>query len=311
MTSIWMALSPNPLVSVVIPVLNGEQHVEACIRSVLNQTYENTEVIVSVNASRDRTTEIVRSFTDPRLRLLPEVTELLSLHANWARGLAGARGELIKIVCHDDLLLPECLSVQIELLQQYPEAVLTSSRRHIIDDNGRVLIRARGIGNLAGPSGTREVSASEIARACTRAGTNLLGEPASALVRRAALPDPLFDPRWHYTIDVEFYMRCLEHNDAVVDSRVLCSFRVSHKQWSAAIVESQAKELRSFFAEMVRRYPDSVTKADVRLGAMRAQLLTAGRRALYLKLRLGAKYFDFWRQVRRVKNSSSNTLEDS
>ena len=305
-----MALSPNPLVSVVIPVLNGEQHVEACIRSVLNQTYKNIEVIVSVNASRDRTTEIVRSFTDPRLRLLPEVTELLSLRANWARGLAGARGELVKIVYHDDLLLPECLSVQIELLQQYPEAILTSSRRRIID-HGTVLIRARGLGNLAGPSGTREMSASEIARACTRGGTHLLGEPASALVRRVALPDPLFDPRWRYTIDVEFYMRCLEHNDAVVDSRVLRSFRVSHKQWSAAIAESQVKELRSFFAEMVRRYPDSVTRADVRLGAIRAQLLTAGRRALYLKLGLSAEYFDFWRQVRHVTNSSSNTLEDS
>jgi glycosyltransferase involved in cell wall biosynthesis len=281
-----VTLGSEPLVSVVIPVLNGERHIDACMRSVLDQSYEHLEVVVADNASTDRTAEIARSFDDKRVRFLPTVTEQLSLHANWARGLESAKGEFVKIVCHDDLLMPECLSVQTELLHRHSNAVLVCGRRRIIDDRGRVLVRARGLGRLPKPSGTRVASGGAIARACTRAGTNLLGEPASVLIRRSALPDPLFDPRWHYTIDVEFYMRCIDHNNAVLDDRVLCCFRVSHKQLSATLAKSQVRELRAFFAEMARRYPEDVSEHDVRLGTARAQLLTKARQLLYWQMRM-------------------------
>jgi hypothetical protein len=115
-----------------------------------------------------------------------------------------------------------------------------------------------------------------------------MGEPVNVLIRRSALPHPLFDPRWIYTIDIEFYLRCLQDKEAVVDARVLCSFRVSPNQLSAALAKSQAKELRAFFSELAVRYPRDVSDADVRLGNARAMLLAQARRTLYLQMRTRA-----------------------
>jgi glycosyltransferase involved in cell wall biosynthesis len=256
--------------------------------SVLGQSYDNIEVVVADQSSSDRSLEVVESFADPRVRVLPPPTGPLSLHDNWARGLAAATGDLVKIVCQDDLLAPECLAVQVELMRQHPTAVLTCGRRQIIDNQGKTLIKARGLGKLLKSTTNGVVSGGTVAHACTRAGANLLGEPANVLIRREALPDPLFDPDWHYTIDVEFYMRCLGPYDAVVDSRVVCSFRVSPQQLSAVLAKGQASELRRFFTELQHRYPKDVADSDVRWGAARSQLLARARRLLYLQMRFSA-----------------------
>jgi len=256
--------------------------------SVLDQTYRNIEVVVSDNASTDGTAGTVRSFEDSRVRILPNPAEQLSLPANWARGIAAAKGELVKIVCHDDLLFPDCLAVQTELLLRYPTAVLAGARRRIIDDQDDVLIKARGLGHLTKPGGMQVVDGGALARACTRAGANLLGEPASVLIRRSALPEPLFDARWLYAIDFDFYLRCLQRSDAVLDSRVLCSFRVSPHQLSAALATGQARELKALFSDLARRYPEHVSDPDVRLGTTRARLLATARRVLYGYMRTRA-----------------------
>lgn len=294
-----VSLSAGPLVSVVIPVLNGERHLEACLKSVLGQRYQPIEVVVADQASTDRSLEIVRSLADPRIRLLPPSAEKLDLHSNWARGIEAATGELIKLVCQDDLLLPDCVSIQVELLGKYPNAVLACGRRRMIDDQDRVLIKARGLGRFA-KAATQLVDGGALAQACTRAGANLLGEPVNVLFRRSALPQTLFDPRWVYTIDIEFYLRSLRHREAVLDNRVLCCFRVSPNQLSAVLASGQARELRALFSELARRYPGDISKADVRLGAVRSQLLALARRVLYWKMRTNTRAGD--RRERPVRS---------
>jgi glycosyltransferase involved in cell wall biosynthesis len=291
-------------VSVVIPVFNGERHVGECLESVLNQTYGGLEVVVSLNASSDGTSDVVRSFHDARIRILPESTRVLSVHENWTRALSAATGQFVKLVCHDDVLSPEGLRIQTELMQQHPAAVLVSGRRRIIDDNGATVIGARGLGSLIGPTGTREVAANEVVRACTRAGTNLLGEPASVLIRRSSFPDPLLNPRWSYAMDLEFYLRCIRGDAVVVDQRVLGSFRASPSQMSAVMAREQTRELRALLNEVPRRYPGVVTRNDVRRGIVMAELQTAARRALYLRMRWGAHLTHWSRRARRHEDST-------
>jgi glycosyltransferase involved in cell wall biosynthesis len=285
------------LVSIVVPVLNGERHIEECLNSLCGQTFSDIEIVVSLNSSIDRTAAIVHSCDDARIRVLPEVSSLLSVQENWSRGLAAARGEFVKIVCHDDLLAPEAIAVQVDLLRGHPGAALTASRRRIIDDNGAVLIRSRGLGSLVGSSDVREVGAGEVARACTRAGTNLLGEPADVLIRRTALPEPLFEARWRYTIDLAFYLRCLRSGNAVLDRRVLASFRASPTQLSAVIATDQVREFDALMKELLQRYPGEVRNGDVRRGFLAARIITTGRRALYLKMRWGARFSRWLRRA--------------
>jgi glycosyltransferase involved in cell wall biosynthesis len=302
-SAIGVSLSAEPLVSVVVPVFNGERHLEACLNSILGQTYQRIEVVVSVQDSTDRSVEIVRSFADPRLRLLPKASESLDLHANWARALEASTGEFVKLVCQDDILLTDCLSIQVELLGQHPTAVLACGRRRMIDDDDKVLIKARGLGHLA-KSGTQVTEGSDLARACTRAGANLLGEPVNVLIRRSVLPQPLFDRRWLFAIDIEFYLRCLQDRQAVVDNRTVCCFRVSPHQLSAALAKGQAKELRTFFRELERRYPNDISDPDVRLGTIRAQLLALARRILYWQMRTRAMVV----RLTRTDNDAKGTL---
>jgi glycosyltransferase involved in cell wall biosynthesis len=293
-------LRTDPLVSVVIPVLNGERHLAECLQSILEQTYQHIEVLIADQSSTDRSIEIIRSFADPRMRLLPTPSEPLDLHSNWARAFNAATGEFVKMVGHDDLLLPDCLSVQVGLLEKHPNAVLACGRRRMIDDDDKVLIKARGLGRL-GKAGTCVTNGRALARACTRAGANLLGEPVNVLFRRSELPRPLFDPHWVYTIDVELYFRCLRDRDAVVDERVLCCFRVSPNQLSAVLAKGQAKELRRLFSELASRYPEDVSNADVRLGVLRAQLLAEARRILYWQMRTRSVVAN-WREPTKVSN---------
>ena len=298
-------MNAEPLVSLAIPVFNGEAHLRACIKSLLAQTYENFEIVVSDQDSTDRSREIIGTFADPRVRLLPRSREPLNLHSNWARAVKAGEGELVKIVCQDDLLLPDCLSVQVDLLSQHPRATLVCGRRRIIDDQDKVLFARRGLAQLLKDGETRTIGGPVLARACARAGSNLLGEPVGVLVRRSALPEPLFDPRWNYTIDLGFYMGCLGDDDAVIDSRVLSCFRVSPKQLSAVLARTQATEFHDFLSEMARRYPEQVSAADVRLGAARARLLAQARQVLYKKMRLATALAD--RRGQRTAPDSSVT----
>ena len=60
----------KPLISVIMPVYNAELYVEEAVRSILDQTFHDFEFIIVDDGSTDRTPEILRTFTDPRIRLL-------------------------------------------------------------------------------------------------------------------------------------------------------------------------------------------------------------------------------------------------
>jgi len=275
-----------PLVSVVITVYNGEKYVEQCIRSVLAQTYSNFEVIVADDASTDDSLAVIASFDDSRIRILPGADGRLGLHGNWARAYEHATGRYLKHVCHDDLVAPDCLAIQVDLLEAHPEAALAGGRRQIIDARGSTVIAARGLGSLNTTSTPRVVAGVLVARACVKAGTNLLGEPATVLVRRSMLPTPIFYPEWSYTIDIEFYLRVIASSSAVLDRRVVSSFRVSTTQLSAELSKSQARELRELFIELRRQHPNSIRARDVVEGSLRSLAHAQARRVLYSFLRL-------------------------
>src|SRR4030042_308579 len=91
---------PPPLISVIMPCLNGERHIQAAIDSVLAQTFDDFELIVVDNGSTDRTPEILDAVNDPRLRVLTLTDRGVSLARNL--GLRAARGTFIAFIDSDD-----------------------------------------------------------------------------------------------------------------------------------------------------------------------------------------------------------------
>ena len=141
----------SPRVSVIIPTYNNELYVEETMRSVLAQTFTDFELVVADHSSADRTWELLQEFTiDPRVRLLTTPAGG-SAERNWNRVSREATGELVKLVCGDDLLAPDMLEKQVAAFDEHDDGVvMVASPRDIVDASGRRVVHNIGLGGLRG-----------------------------------------------------------------------------------------------------------------------------------------------------------------
>lgn len=129
-----------PLVSVGIPVFNGEAFLEDAIRSVLSQTLGDLELILCDNASSDRTGDICRDYEarEPRVRYFRNPRNL-GAAANYNLAFSHARGRYFKWLAHDDRMLPSFLAKTSRVLEERTDAVLCNSVISYIDSGGTQL----------------------------------------------------------------------------------------------------------------------------------------------------------------------------
>lgn len=273
-----------PRISVVIPAYNNGRTLAETMRSVLDQSVDGLELVVADHASSDDTWDVMQAFAaDPRVTLLR--TEAGGGAArNWNRVTDAATGTYLKLVCGDDVLRPGVLARQARLLER-SGAVLTACKRDIIDAEGKVLMAGWGLTGLGRP-----MSGGEALRRTVRAGRNLLGEPASVMMRREAFAAAGgWHDRFSYLIDLASYARVLVGGGFTPDTEVGATFRMSDTQWSVALVDEQTAEARAFHAWLHDEHPEIVTEADRRMGDIRAGLMAQARRISYrvLKRRMG------------------------
>lgn len=125
-----MGASRSPLVSVVIPVFNGQSVIEGTISSVLAQTYDNFELVIANNRSTDGTASIVEEFAarDRRVRLwnATEFVDVVESH-NRAFTLISDEAEYCKVVGDDDWLFPSCLEETVRVAQAYSSVAVVGS----------------------------------------------------------------------------------------------------------------------------------------------------------------------------------------
>jgi len=129
----------EPLVSICIPVFNGEKTIAKTIDSILNQTYRNIEIFVVDNCSADSTVKIVREFTDARIHLILNDTHLPCAEYNWNRCFQHATGEFMAIFHADDIYLPRMVSRQVETFRKYPDVGCIFTQGNIIDENDEII----------------------------------------------------------------------------------------------------------------------------------------------------------------------------
>ena len=95
----------QPLVSIIVPVYNGEKTIERCLRSIQNQSYSNIEVLVVNDGSSDHTERIIRKYAqrDSRFRYIEKENSGVSDSRNVA--MAEAKGDYFQFVDGDDYLI--------------------------------------------------------------------------------------------------------------------------------------------------------------------------------------------------------------
>jgi glycosyltransferase involved in cell wall biosynthesis len=128
-----------PLISVIIPVYNGEKTLKETIESVLHQTFSDFELIVINDGSQDSTLDILSKISDPRLRVFSYSNAGLAATRN--RGFAHSSGEFIAFLDADDLWTADKLERQLAALQANPEAAVAYSWTDYIDESNKFLRR--------------------------------------------------------------------------------------------------------------------------------------------------------------------------
>jgi teichuronic acid biosynthesis glycosyltransferase TuaG len=131
-----------PTVSVIMPNYNGERFVGESVQSVLNQTFQDWELLVIDDGSKDKSEEIVQSFArkDPRVRPLKTTFQKVSRGPAAARntGIQQARGRYIAFLDSDDLWLPNKLEVELNFMRENA-APFVFSWYEVISESGQKL----------------------------------------------------------------------------------------------------------------------------------------------------------------------------
>ena len=124
-------------VSVIVLTYNRAHMVSEAIDSILNQTFKDFELIVVDNESVDNTEEVIKSYTDERIRYFRHQNNgLVAVNRNY--GISKANGEYIAFCDDDDLWMPEKLERQVKLLDLNKELGLVYSDSYIMDENGNL-----------------------------------------------------------------------------------------------------------------------------------------------------------------------------
>jgi glycosyltransferase involved in cell wall biosynthesis len=132
-----------PLISVVIPVFNGERTIKETIESVLRQTFADFEIIIINDGCQDATVEIVSNIQDSRIQVYSYPNAGLAASRN--RGINHASSEYIAFIDADDLWTPDKLEAQLNSLKANPDAAVAYSWTDYIDQSSQFLRRGSHI----------------------------------------------------------------------------------------------------------------------------------------------------------------------
>jgi len=124
-----------PIISIILPVYNGELYLRSCIESILDQTFTDFELIIINDGSSDSSESIIKLFTDNRIQYVKNDRNL-GLIYSLNRGIDIARGEFIARMDADDLAFPNRLMDQKKYLDTHPHCDLVAGQIEFINEKG-------------------------------------------------------------------------------------------------------------------------------------------------------------------------------
>lgn len=216
----------QPLVSIGLPVYNGEKYLHEALDALCAQDYENLELIVSDNGSTDRTDEICRAYAekDSRIRYFHSATNE-GPKWNFSRVLELSTAPYFMWAAHDDVWHPSYVRRCVELLEKFPEAVVGCTAFRVIDEEGKEV----GQFNISATAASR---AARVRQYLSFFPTRNCGAPMYGVLRAEAIRKvfPNKNPSWGG--DVILLTKLCLLGSIVSVPEVLYSYRV-FKQKSA------------------------------------------------------------------------------
>jgi glycosyltransferase involved in cell wall biosynthesis len=268
------------VVSVCIPVYQGGRHLAPTLESVLAQTMPGVEIVVLDNASTDATPAVLAAVDDPRL-VVWRNPATVPMVENFDRVVALASASMVKILPADDLLEPGALETLVLALASDPSLAMVAGRSHLVDAEGRLLVRDRFLRGLIGRH-----SRDAVVRRVVRHGANPVGGEAATIFRRQA-----FEAAGGYgTVgtyaDVDLWLRLLEHGDFAGLETTVASFRIAGTTVSAAADRTTYRAQRAFTRQVAAAAGAVVRRRDLAASRVAAPLARRRRELLFALDRL-------------------------
>ena len=239
-----------PLVSIMIPTYNRPQFFELALQSAQRQNYENLEIIVCDNSTDDRTEALIEKYLgDPRLCYHRNKTAKTK-EENFAPFEHLAKGEYLQWLMDDDILLDGKIEKMMQAFRKNPAAKLVTSRRAVIDGEGRLQPNPYAAGVPMSEAEYSVFDGEIVGRETLLGWKNFLGEPSAVLFRRADLKHHYWraESRGYKTIsDVAMWLELLESGDCVFFQKPLSCYRrheAQEGQQAAVILLSRLEWLR-------------------------------------------------------------------
>lgn len=222
------------LVSICIPVFNGEAFLSESLQSVIHQDYPSLEIIIVDDGSSDGSLAIAADYAkkDNRIRI-EKNPGTLGLVQNWNKCIRLSSGQWFKLHFQDDLMEPYCISEMLNFALQHDASLVLSDRTYLyekgIDKGHRHLFETRLKKLDVYIDHTRLVSVEEIADIFTGdfLGYNFLGEPIVGLLNKKCITRyGEYDTNFLQVSDFEFWLRVSLNEGLGYIKKPLTKFRV-------------------------------------------------------------------------------------
>ena len=228
-----MTNSVVPQISVCIPTYNGREHLKECIESIRAQTFEDFEALICDDQSADGTLDFARELAagDARFRLIKNPRRF-GLVGNWNNCIRQARGEWIKFVFQDDVVMPRCLEMLLAACQSANKTFGFCERDFIFENGTSESSRDWFMGHkkrLQRDYGTAASIQAEqaIKIAAQDPSHNLVGEPTITLIKKSIFTElGGFDEALIQFCDAEFWSRVMINYGAAFVPESLAAFRI-------------------------------------------------------------------------------------
>lgn len=234
--------TPDPTVSVLLPVFNGERYIGEAVESILKQTFPDFECLIIDDGSTDETPEILRFFAekDPRIRVLTKPNEGYTIAL--LAGLSLAKGKYIARMDADDVSHPDRFASQVAFLDENPACGAVGSAIRIIDPDGDPISHRR-----------YPLTHSEIDSAHVLKGECSLAHP-STMIRRSVLEEAgSYRPEFEPAEDFELWTRLGEKAELANLAAELLSYRIHPKSTSTQRSRDQVDRVNRAIAAVWRR----------------------------------------------------------
>ncbi|MGB3239301.1 MAG: glycosyltransferase [Geitlerinemataceae cyanobacterium] len=232
-----------PVISIIIPVYNGEKTIEETVRSVLNQRFQDFEIIIINDGSKDKTLEAINQIADSRIQVYSYSNSGQGASRN--RGLVQANGQYVAFLDADDLWTPDKLEAQLDALQANPAAAVAYSWTDVIDE----------FGNFLRPGSHLNISGDVYPHLLL---TNILENGSNPLIRREAI-DRVggFDESLPPAEDWDLYLRLAAIYPFIVVPRPQILYRVYANSASTNVFHLEAVSVK-VIEQAFNQVPDSL-----------------------------------------------------